>query len=109
MTAEENPLGQVVAKALQDEAFKARLIADPAATLAGEGVTLPEGTSVKVVEDTETVRHLVLPAPAATLSDADLDAVDGGQLSPCSVEGCINFEGCTTSEVFESTGCGPVY
>jgi hypothetical protein len=77
MTADENPLGSIVVKALQDEAFKERLIADPAATLADEGIELPDGVEVRVVEDTETVRHLVLPA-ARALSDLELAGLAGG-------------------------------
>ena len=77
MTADENPLGSIVSKALQDEAFKERLIADPAATLAGEGVVLPDGLDVRVVEDTESVRHLVLPA-ARALSESELAGLAGG-------------------------------
>jgi hypothetical protein len=77
MTTDENPLGKVVAKALQDEAFKERLIADPAATFAAEGIELPDGVDVKVVEDTDTVRHLVLPA-AQALSESELVGLAGG-------------------------------
>ena len=77
MTADENPLGSIVSKALQDEAFKERLIADPAATLAAEGVEIPDDVTVKVVADTETVRHLVLPA-AGALSDSELAGLAGG-------------------------------
>ncbi len=75
MTADENPLIGVVTRALQDDAFRERLVADPAATLAAEGVALPEGVTVKVIEDTESVRHLVLPAAARALADEELDWV----------------------------------
>jgi hypothetical protein len=78
MTADENPLGEVVAKALRDETFRERLLADPESTLAGEGITLPAGATVKVVEDTVNVRRLVLPAVSGALSDANVEHVVGG-------------------------------
>ena len=43
------------------------------------GVDVPEGVTVTFVEDSATVRHLVIPsAEGAELSDADLDKVAGG-------------------------------
>jgi len=71
-------LSKVIAKAWADEAFKARLLADPAATLAAEGLASPAGLTVRVVENTDTVFNLVLPPKPQDLSDADLDQVAGG-------------------------------
>jgi hypothetical protein len=34
---------------------------NPAAFLQGRGVPIPEGVELKVLEDTATVRHIVLP------------------------------------------------
>ena len=76
MDEQQNPMGKVIAKALQDEAFKQRLIADPAATLRAAGVALPEGVTLKVVADGESVRHVVLPAlREGELKEAQLDGV----------------------------------
>ncbi len=48
-------------------------------TLALEGVTVPAGLTLKVVEDTPGVRHVVLPAPpSAALSDEAVAAASGG-------------------------------
>lgn len=71
-------LGQLIAKCWADEAFKNRLLADPIATLKAEGAQLPPGVSIKVVEDTPAVRHLVIPRRPGELSDAQLDKVAAG-------------------------------
>ena len=78
MDAHENPMQGIITKCWDDEAFKERLLADPAATLAAEGVRVPEGVTVNVVVDAEDVRTLVIPLPpTAGLSDAELDQVAG--------------------------------
>jgi hypothetical protein len=72
--------GQLVARAWSDEAFKRRLLAEPAAVLAEQGIALPPGTEVRLHEDTPTVVHLTLPPqPGDELSDEQLDAVAGGE------------------------------
>lgn len=72
-------IGRIVAKAWTDDAFKARLVADPAGTLAAEGVPVPDGMTLAVLEDTDTLRHIVIPAkPDGVLSDAALDDVAAG-------------------------------
>ncbi len=58
---------RVVAKAWADEEFKRRLLADPAAIACEEGVAIPEGLTVTVVEDAPGTRTLVLPAPPAEM------------------------------------------
>ena len=75
MSKKQNPLGKVIAKALQDEAFKQQLITDPAAVLKVEDIEIPAGLTVKVVADTESVRHIVLPALSGKLSDEEISQV----------------------------------
>ena len=71
--------GKVIAKAWREPAFKAKLIADPRATLAEAGVAIPAGVTVKVLEDTTTHLHFVLPPkPTGQLSDEALDKVAAG-------------------------------
>ena len=76
----QSQIGRIIAKAWTDEAFKARLIADPVTTLRANGVAVPAGVTVTVVEDSATHRHLVLPPPAAEgeLSDEAVAGVAGG-------------------------------
>ena len=73
-------MNQIIAKCWADEAFKAKLLADPAATLKAEGAEVPAGLTVKAVENTEKVFHLVIPAKPTDLSDEDLDNVAGGTI-----------------------------
>lgn len=61
----ERDYSRIIAKTWQDEAFKQRLIADPVAALSEIGVALPTGRTIRVVENTDEVFHLVLkPRPA---------------------------------------------
>jgi hypothetical protein len=53
--------GRIVARAWGDPAFKARLLADPAAVLKEYGLLPPPGLQLKVVENSDAVVHLVLP------------------------------------------------
>jgi hypothetical protein len=70
---------RVVAKAWADPAFKAALLADANGALAAEGIAVPAGMRLKVVENVGDLVHLVLPAPpSAALSDEEVGAVAGG-------------------------------
>jgi hypothetical protein len=71
---------KVVARAWSDPAFKARLLADANAALAAAGASMPPGMTVKVVENTDKLVHLVLPLrPADTeLSQEALEKVAAG-------------------------------
>ena len=56
---------QVVAKAWGNEMFKSKLMRDPAGTLKAEGLEIPAGVSVSIVQDTATTMHFVLPMKPA--------------------------------------------
>jgi hypothetical protein len=77
-----DPRAVIVKKALTDSSFKQSLIADPkSATEKALGVKVPGGVTVKVLEDTATLVHLVLPhllPPTRELDDAALAKVSGG-------------------------------
>jgi hypothetical protein len=76
-------LNQLIAKCWADETFKQSLLADPVAILKAQGVELPSAQSVKVVENTDQVTHLVIPAKPTDLSDVELDKVSAGLCSLC--------------------------
>jgi len=56
---------KIVAKAWADEGYKQQLLADPATVLSAEGMALPAGVQIKMVEATDKVAWLVLPAQNA--------------------------------------------
>jgi hypothetical protein len=71
---------KIIKKALTDPAFRKALLADANSALEKElGAKLPAGLKVKVLEDSASQVHLVLPAArTGALSDAELDQVRGG-------------------------------
>ena len=83
MSENDTAFGKIIAKAWRDPAFKAELIANPAAALKAEGIDVPAGMTVTVLENTDKQFHLVLPpVPTDALSDEALDAVAGGRGHP---------------------------
>ena len=59
--------------------FRERLKADPRATVSEEmGIAVPESIQLEVLEETPQKAYLVLPTNRAAISDAELDAVSGG-------------------------------
>ena len=96
---------QVIAQAVQDPAYRARLLADPRAVFAEMGLSIPPEVEIQAVEETAGQYYLVLPAleragrhAGASLSDAQLEAVAGGwEASTISIT-----DSCNTGW----TGCG---
>lgn len=69
----------ILTRAASDPALRAQLVAGGASALRALGVDVPEGVTVTFVQDSATVRHLVIPSgDGAELTDADLDKVAGG-------------------------------
>ena len=86
---QDNPMQQIITRCWEDEAFKVRLVADPAATLAAEGVEIPEGVTVRVVVESATERALVVPLPPdRELADAELAGIHGGWFFSCIMPDC---------------------
>src|SRR6516164_4155332 len=63
----------LVRKAWSDPAFKAKLLADPYAAIEAAGADVREGETIRVLENTDKLIHLVLPLqPTGELSDEAL-------------------------------------
>jgi|GEM_PF-415632 len=90
--------GMLVARAWSDESFKQRLIDDPADVLREEGIEVPDDVELKVVEETDQTRYLVLPSsPAADLEDEELGGTvgfDGFSGLSWGCGGCRSCGGC---------------
>jgi len=78
MTDSNSLYQQIISKCLADAAFKQQFIADPVAAIKAEGLTLPDGVKVNVVENTATEITFVIPAPLSDVSDEALAGVAGG-------------------------------
>ena len=71
--------GKIIAKAWRDPAFKAELIANPAAALKAEGIDMPAGMAVTVLENTDKQFHLVSALqPTEGASTVALDTAPAG-------------------------------
>ena len=79
MSEEKKDLsGKILARVLKDEDFKKALIANPGEVLSKEyGIKLPEGVTLRIVEDTPDVKHVVLPCiEAQGLEEVSEEAID---------------------------------
>ena len=94
MTTAENPMQKIIARCWEDEAFKKRLMADPAKILGAEGVNVPDGVSIRVVEDTDQVRTLIIPPAPSHFDDNQLMGITGG------IQLCNRGDSCATQDMF---------
>ena len=79
-TALRDHAERIIAKAWADDGFKARLLANPAAVAAAEGIAVPAGVKIVVHENKPDELHVVLPEmPSEELSDGALESVVGGK------------------------------
>ncbi len=69
-------VARVIAKVWADEAFKERLYSDPRKVLAAEGIKVPEGVEVKIVEQTDKTFYFVIPKAEGGSVIGDLDVRD---------------------------------
>jgi len=84
MTNESNGLAKILQECWENDAAKAAFINDPKAVLAAHGMDVPEEMDIKVVENSNSLTHIVLPAnpsdevKAMDLDDSELAAAVGG-------------------------------
>ncbi len=70
---------QILAKAEEDEQFRAQLLDDPRAAIKdATGLSVPDGINIRVLEDNATDYHLVLPPAGRNLSDQEIGGLAGG-------------------------------
>ncbi len=75
---------KLIAKCWSDPKFKEQLLKDPETILKQNGIEIPKGQKVKVVENTQDVLNFVIPQkPAGQLSEKDLEAVAAGDFGDC--------------------------
>ena len=68
-----NRHARIVARAWEDDAFKARLLKNATKVLKEEGVKVPRGVKVKAVENTSKTVHFVVPAkPKKALTEKQI-------------------------------------
>lgn len=75
---------EILSRAWEDDAFRARLEADPAAALGEAGFPLPEGKTLRIlVETSDTVTVVLPPCPThgQETNDEELASVAGGGLA----------------------------
>jgi hypothetical protein len=71
--------GALIKRAEDDTAFRTRLLEKPGIALREQGIEVPEGVKIAVVENSDTRLHLVLPVkPSPELADEELERVAGG-------------------------------
>jgi Nitrile hydratase, alpha chain len=104
-------MGSLIAKCWSDDGFKKKFLADPAATLKSEGVSvdMPAGMTMKAVENTDKIYHFVVPAKPTELTEEQLDMVAGGEIS-FTYQKCGFCQGTTPACVpTPCGGCGCVW
>ena len=78
MRSEAEVKAHIAMRAAEEDDFRARLIADPRATVEAEaGIRFPDGYRIHVHEESATDAHVVLP-PKPELSREQLDRIAGG-------------------------------
>jgi hypothetical protein len=87
MSTQENPYAKVIAQAWSDQDYKRRLVDDPGGALADAGAKMPDGVQLRVVDDSDTLKHLVIPAAPGEgeIAEQDLEQVSGGTMCTASI------------------------
>jgi hypothetical protein len=61
-------VADTVSRSATDPAFRNELLQAPAATLQSVGIAIPDGVALKVVENSRTTAHLIVPAMPSEMS-----------------------------------------
>lgn len=65
---------KIIAKSWTDSNYKNRVLNDPLSVLKEEGINIPEGVTITVVEDTPSTMHWVIPTPPVDpLSEEEIE------------------------------------
>ena len=86
MTTKDQRVAQykdLIHKASTDLEFRKLLLEDPAAVLTAEGWDIPDTMEVRVVENTDQLMYVTLPA-LSLLTDEEIEEVTGGTFSAIS-------------------------
>ncbi len=77
---QNSQINNLLAKCWADASFKQKLLADPTAVLKAQGIDIPAGYTVRLLENTDKIVNYELPPNSnAELSDLELEAVAGGK------------------------------
>jgi hypothetical protein len=82
---------KLIAKAWSDESFKERLLTNSRAVLEAEGISVPPGIEVKVLEQTNAQFFLVIPQMPADMTGCHLEERIAAfcTATQCCTGGCI--------------------
>lgn len=83
----DHQMQDIVIGCWTDQNFRAAFIADPRKALAEWGIHLPDGLDIRVSEDTDCIRHLVIPL-APTTSELNTRALSGPRADSCTSSAC---------------------
>ncbi|MBZ5618239.1 MAG: NHLP leader peptide family RiPP precursor [Acidobacteriia bacterium] len=79
----------VIAKSWTDDGYKQKLLADPQSVLAQEGITIPAGVNLKVIDQQPNDMHLFLPPrPQGDISVSNVSSKTA--LSAFLTEACLS-------------------
>jgi hypothetical protein len=73
MKEQGKKIAKLIAKAWSDESFKERLLADSRAVFEDEGIKVPQGVDIKVVEQTDTQTFFVIPKKPVDIDISEWD------------------------------------
>ena len=96
-------IAKAIARAWTDDAYKAKLLSDPHAALKEVGVTISDEIALKVVEEKDDIRFLVLPKPPPQAGDLSLTDLEQQAGAPPTQE--MN---CYSSHTSSCSQCNPI-